>query len=186
MSTKKELQEQLKNAQEANRALLLDVDRKRFLLDAYVQENARIKAEYRPYRPWYRRLWLTLTTPLLVLLFPLPAHADLASSWGVMVRTGTDVVAYSDNQNDEVPIALPTNRYVCTRRPIMTTPQMMVVMVSCTEGGRQAFVIGTGCSRSEPDSNQSVVTVNVSKNATPLTVTFTVACRTLDDTKTFL
>lgn len=116
-----------------------------------------------------------------LVLLPLTAHAGgLAVQVGAQVRTPTGLAMYSDDQDKDVPIALPTNRYTCTRRPVLHTPEgLVVLMITCVEGAKEAFVVGTACDSNQPDHNQSVVTVNISKDNKPINATLTVACRTV-------
>jgi hypothetical protein len=117
--------------------------------------------------------------PLLTLLVPLTAHAELNSQVGAQVRIDGQVHIYSDDQDKTVPIPLPTNRFTCVRKPIMTTAASVIVFVTCLEGTHEAFVIGAGCSRNQPEEHESVVAVNISKTDKPLIATFTVGCRTV-------
>jgi hypothetical protein len=107
----------------------------------------------------------------------------LTSGWstqvGVSVKVEGDQKFYSDKQAEDVPIPLPTTRYTCTRRPVMTRGDVTIVLVSCTEGPREGFVVGVSCASNEAAEHQSTVTINISNGPKPLTATFIVACRTL-------
>lgn len=96
----------------------------------------------------------------------------------VTARTATGVDSYNTYQTEELPITLPTDRYTCARLPLEQSNDQVAVMVSCKENGKPAFILGATCSMSEADQSRSMLSVNVSKGATPVQVMFTVACQT--------
>lgn len=104
--------------------------------------------------------------PILALL--------LTTQVSATVRTQDGIQRYSDRQDQAVDLALPTDRYTCQRLPLERHGDQVAIMISCHEGKKPAFVLGA----TEPDANQSMLSINVSKTDKPVQVMFTVACQT--------
>ena len=108
--------------------------------------------------------------PILALL--------LSTQVSATVRTKDGIQRYSDRQDESVVLALPTDRYNCVRLPLERHGDQVAIMISCHEGNKPAFVLGATCDLTEPDANQSMLSVNVSKNDKPIQVMLMVACQT--------